>query len=296
MEAPRLLELPDGRTLAFDDLGPADGEPVVYLHGTPDSRLARHPDDALTASTGARLIAVDRPGCGRSDRHPLGSVTSIGDDLGHLLDHLGLHRAALLGWSAGGLAALGAGVLLGERTSAMALVGTLPPAEAYADPDVVAALGSARRPFVELAHEVPPAELGRELAPHLVPQPLTPELALEHVLDTAGERGRRELALVPGAAEQMARSLEECVSAGLGGLEDDIARQLQPGLDLDQVTAPVKTIHGSEDGTSPPEVGAWLVARLAHGTLEVVPGGGHQLLLPHWARILAALVAEARDH
>ena len=290
-----MLELPDGRTLAFDDLGPAHAEPVVYLHGTPDSRLARHPDDTLAASTGARLIALDRPGAGRSDRHPGASLTALGDDLGHLLDHLGLERAALLGWSAGGLAALGAAAVLGERVSAVGLVGTLPPVEAYGDADLVAALGPSRRPFAELSREVPAAELAFELAPHLVPQPLTAGLALEHVLEAAGERGRRELAMVSGAAEQMARSLQECVIGGMGGLEDDIVLQLQPGLDLSRVAAPVRTVHGSHDATSPPEVGVWLVAHLLKGVLEVVPDGGHQLLIPRWVGILEALVADATD-
>jgi pimeloyl-ACP methyl ester carboxylesterase len=296
VEEPRLLQLPDGRTLAFDDLGPPEATPVVYLHGTPDSRLARHPDDALTASTGARLIPIDRPGAGRSDRNPGASLTALGDDLERLLDHLVVERAALLGWSAGGLAALGAAAARGERVSAVALVGTLPPVEAHADDALVSALGPARRPFVELAREVPAEELAAELAPNLVPQPLTAGLALEHVLEAAGEGGRRELHAVRGAAEQMALSLQECVRAGMGGLEDDIVLQLQPGLDLSRVTAPVRTIHGSADLTSPPEVGAWLVAHLARGVREVVPDAGHQLLLPHWVRILEALVADATDH
>src|SRR5687768_13283575 len=41
--APSTLRLPDGRTLAFDDIGDPGAPAVVYLHGTPDSRLARPP-------------------------------------------------------------------------------------------------------------------------------------------------------------------------------------------------------------------------------------------------------------
>ena len=39
------FDLPDGRRLCFDDVGDPDGPVVVYVHGTPDSRRARHPDD-----------------------------------------------------------------------------------------------------------------------------------------------------------------------------------------------------------------------------------------------------------
>ena len=57
---PQLFELPDGRHLAYDEVGAADGTPIVYLHGTPDSRLSRHPDAAVASALGVRLIAIDR--------------------------------------------------------------------------------------------------------------------------------------------------------------------------------------------------------------------------------------------
>ena len=50
--APSTLTLPDGRTLAYDDVGDPAGTPVVYLHGTPDSRLARPPDSTAGAAIG----------------------------------------------------------------------------------------------------------------------------------------------------------------------------------------------------------------------------------------------------
>src|SRR5687767_7492450 len=51
----RTVALGGGRTLALDDVGDPAGAPVLYLHGTPDSRLARHPDDDLAAAAGVRL-------------------------------------------------------------------------------------------------------------------------------------------------------------------------------------------------------------------------------------------------
>jgi pimeloyl-ACP methyl ester carboxylesterase len=293
VEAPHLLRLPDGRTLAYDDVGDPNGTPVVYLHGTPDSRLARHPDDSVAAAAGVRLIAVDRPGAGDSDVHAPGTLTAVGEDLAHLLDDLGIARAALLGWSAGGLFALAAATVLGDRVQGVGLVATLPPAEAYADEALVAALGPARRAFVEMAAELSPAELSGELAPYLVPQPLTPALALEHVLESAGELGREELAAVPGAAEQLAWALEASVQNGLAGIEHDLALQLEPGLDLATIGAPVRSFHGVEDGTSPPEVGAWLAAHLPLAVLDMVPGAGHHLLFPRWRGILRALLRDA---
>jgi pimeloyl-ACP methyl ester carboxylesterase len=279
--------LPDGRTLAYDDVGAAGGAPVLYLHGTPDSRLARHPDDGIAERCGVRLLAVDRPGAGDSALDPAASPTSLGRDVGTLLDDLDLRSVALLGWSSGGLAALGAASVLGERVAGVVLVCTMPPAEAYDDPAVVAALGPTRRPLVELAREVPAAELAAEVAPHLVPPGLTPTLALEHVLEGAGNVGRAELAAVPGSAERLAEGLVAGTAQGLRVVEQDLRHQLTPGLDLSAVVAPVRTLHGCDDGTSPPAVGRWLAAHLPRArTEEVGPMAGHHLLFPRWEAIL----------
>ena len=64
------LKLPDGRQLAYELFGSAKGRPVVFHHGTGDSRLARHPDDRLITEAGVLLITVDRPGYGGSSPLP----------------------------------------------------------------------------------------------------------------------------------------------------------------------------------------------------------------------------------
>jgi len=292
VEAPRTLRLPDGRTLAYDDVGDPDGSPLVYLHGTPDSRLARPPDH-VTAAAGVRLLAVDRPGAGDSDRAPWAGLAALGEDLQALLEHVGVPRALLVGWSAGGLGALAAATVMGERVLGIGLVAPVPPVEAYEDDALVAAMGPGRRHFVELAREVPRAELAGEVAPYLVPDPLSPQIALEHVLEAAGERGRQELAEVPGAVEALVAGLEASVRQGRPALVEDVVRQLEPGLDLALVTAPVRTFHGASDGASPPEVGAWLVSRLPNAVLDLSPDAGHHLLFPRWRGILRALRRDA---
>lgn len=282
----RRIELADGRHLALDDVGDPVGRAVVYLHGTPDSRLARHPDDGLAAALGVRLLAVDRPGAGDSELHPGATLTSLGDDLLVALEALDLATVDLLGWSSGGLAALGAATVLGTRVSSITLVASLPPAEAYADPAVVAALGPTRAPLIEMASEMAPAELAAEVAPYLVPSPLTPALALEHVLEGAGVQGRAELAAVPGSADALARGLEAGVAQGLGGIEQDIRHQMTLGLDLVRIAASVRAVHGELDGVAPPAVGAWLARHLPSCRAETVAGASHHLLFPCWEGLL----------
>ena len=290
----RSLCLPDGRELAYDDVGDPASVTVVYLHGTPDSRQGRPPDPA-TIGADVRLLAVDRPGFGDSDLDPGATLATLGDDLARLLDEVEVERSVVLGWSGGGLAALGAATseALAGRVAALGLIGTLPPAEAYDDPDVLAALGDGRRAFAEIAREIPAAELAEEVAPLLVPRPVDAAIARAHVLELAGPTGRAELEGVPGAVDALTAGVQASVQHGVQGLRGDIERQLERGLDLGAVSCPVRTFHGSLDEISPPEVGTWLVARLPDAVLDLTPGAGHHLLFPRWRGILRALRRDA---
>src|SRR5215217_2993358 len=71
-----IITLKDGRKLGFALYGPATGQPVLYFHGTPSSRLEPLLLNAydinlvtLLESAAVRLIAVDRPGMGLSSLH-----------------------------------------------------------------------------------------------------------------------------------------------------------------------------------------------------------------------------------
>ena len=67
------FSLADGRLLGYAFYGPEGGRPVLYLHGTPSSRLEPliiniwgHSLTDLLQQYNIRLIAVDRPGMGLS--------------------------------------------------------------------------------------------------------------------------------------------------------------------------------------------------------------------------------------
>src|SRR5262252_963321 len=94
------LRLRDGRQMAYLDLGPPTGLPLLCCHGTPGSRLEFRSAAPHAAALGTRLIAPDRPGYGGSDFRR-GSLLDWADDGAALLDALGLPRAAVLGVSGG---------------------------------------------------------------------------------------------------------------------------------------------------------------------------------------------------
>lgn len=85
--------------------GPADGAPVVLLHGFPEFWYAwRHPLKRLAAA-GFRVIAPDQRGYNLSDK-PAGidayRVEVLADDIAGLIDALGFRQVNLVGHDWGG--------------------------------------------------------------------------------------------------------------------------------------------------------------------------------------------------
>jgi non-heme chloroperoxidase len=130
----------DGLRLAYDDVGDRDGEPIVLLHGfAADRRLNwKLPGwyDTL-ANAGYRVLALDARGHGLSAKpsdieayRPQG----IAGDALRLLDHLGLRKACLFGYSMGGRNACWLLAHHGRRFRAVVIGGTglnlLAPADA----------------------------------------------------------------------------------------------------------------------------------------------------------------------
>lgn len=289
-----MFTLPDGRTLGYDDVGDPSGRPVVYLHGTPDSRLARHPDDSLAAAAGVRLVAVDRPGYG--DSAPATPDTPVPEvfehfaaDLRTLLDHLGIDQVTLVAWSGGALAALAAAPsgALATSVARLVIVAGVVPREAY-DDDAIRRADTTRTDLLRLAETMPPADLAEMLAPY----PCDHALAAEHQREQRSPSDHAALEQVPGAVDQMASALAKAVRNGLAGVATDVVAQNYRGAvpDLDRVNTPVQLWYGSDDQVAPPAFGAWYADQLPHAELEVIEGAGHDLFITRWPDLIPRLL------
>ncbi|MBL8119381.1 MAG: alpha/beta hydrolase [Anaerolineae bacterium] len=106
------------------DRGPADGEPVVLLHGFLGSVIDWTNTIPALTEAGYRVIAFDRPPFGLSDkRTDLDYSTKAMSELtAGLLDELEITQAALVGHSAGGLVAADFTLRYPDRVTRLVLV------------------------------------------------------------------------------------------------------------------------------------------------------------------------------
>jgi pimeloyl-ACP methyl ester carboxylesterase len=104
-----------------------DGPPLVLIHGSRPSALFFLP--LMERLSGARAIAVDRPGFGLSDGADLprtGYREAAVDCLSAVLDNLGLEDATLLGHSFGGIWALWYALAQPRRVRRLIMLGAGP--------------------------------------------------------------------------------------------------------------------------------------------------------------------------
>ena len=109
--------LPDGRVLAYLEIGEPSWPCLFFFHGAPLSRLhLAYLADGFVAEK-IRVIAPERPGYGRSSPQPGRTLAGWSSDVRALADALGADRFLVSGHSSGGPYAVSCAALLSERVA-----------------------------------------------------------------------------------------------------------------------------------------------------------------------------------
>lgn len=281
------LQLPDGRTLAYADFGPNDGQPVIYFHGSPSSRL--EPlflnNDILTRFN-LRIIAPDRPGMGGSDFLPGRSFSHWPADVIALADSLGIKQFAVMGNSGGGPYVAVCAAKIPERLRSAVIVS-----------------GGWRMDWPEAKAGMPfPNRLVMNLARYA---PWLLRLMLSAMGGIAlGER-EKELAQMkkrmppadyetltkPGQLEAFGQSIRESLRQGTKGATWDLQQYVHEfDFRLDEIRMPLTWFHGEKDVNSPIALVRKVVKDLATIRLITYPDEAHlSTLINHQEEIGQAL-------
>lgn len=270
MEADHLVSLPGGVELSFREVGAATGRPVLYLHGTPSSRMeAGGQLGEVAATLGLRILAPDRPGYGRTPfvRY---DVRGYPEHIMSLLDVLEVGEIGIIGVSGGGRYACACGARLGSRVTRTALIASTAPSD-LEGARVTWSKGD--RQLYGLAVRAPwllrfsLAVMARRIRsdPKRVPE-LFNDLPPED--DAVLAR--------PEVQRLLTATMTETFHQGVRGAVHDIGLEARPwNIDLATIETPVDVWHGRKDTLVPVAQGQAVARVIPTANLRALPEEGH---------------------
>jgi len=296
---PELARLPDGRMAQLWQGGAATGPVVFFGHGCPDSRLAARSGQPAAERVGVRLVAVNRPGYGRSDPAESGHL-SVADDTVAVADLLGIDRFAVLGMSVGGPYALACAVRHPRRVTAVGLVASPGNVPAMRPPWHRDDLAYDQQAFVQRLATSSVADSVALMRPEFeqyVAQ-VDPDDPDDEALADRWTTG------LPTLDEPLMRALPRAhlAAAAREALADpdgylrDAALTFRPWEFRPELLTCLTTLwYGELDPNAPPRNGQWIAEHVAGARLVVRAGTAHAgALMLHWDEILSTLVRASR--
>ena len=260
-----------GVSLHYDVQG--SGTPLLLISGLGQSSLVWAPivpllEDRFTC------ITFDNRGTGRSSVPPGPyRIDDMADDVAGLLEHLELGPVSAVGWSLGGSVLQSLLVRHGERLTRAVLLSAFPSYTAVQHAWLDAGLALRRSGLDPVS-----------IALHGMAWGYTPRALSDH----------RAL------AAQAARIRDDPWPTSLAGFEAQAAglRVYASQPHLPEADTPTLVLTGAEDVLTPVAQAVEMAALLPRGTLQVLPRGGHGMVLEYpddTVRALIGFLASAPD-
>lgn len=267
-----LATLKDGRKLAYEDYGDANGRPVLLLHGTPGSRLWSSGSFDDAGSNGIRIITNERPGYGLTDPSLKASLEGFMNDLKELLGILQLDKFSVVSVSGGSPFALACAYYLPKRLQNVYIVAGIAPPEASKEGmDINNRIG-----FWLLKHARPVYRYLANQSRNLVIQ--HPEKYLKYIRHSLPEEDVRLLE-DPQVVTDLILHLTEAYRNGIKGIEyDSTIISNSWGFELKDIKVKVKLWHGRNDTLSPCSMAQFMSSGISDSELRIFENAGHLIL------------------
>jgi pimeloyl-ACP methyl ester carboxylesterase len=279
------FRLANGCVLAYCEFGDPAGPLVFYFHGTPGSRLEPGLIDAEARAAGLHIIAIDRPGIGRSTYQTGRRICDWPHDVVQLADALGYAGSAfgVIGFSGGAPYATACARLIPHRLTHVAVVSGHGPLGA---PGVSA--GSADKVIGLIMRRPRLSRMGLNFVSRRLDR--QPDKVARRVMRSWAEVDRQLVLCNPHYYEFLIDNLDEAVRSGVDGLATDV-RLLGGPWDFDLCDIQgvrVSIWQGGCDTISPPSTGRYFHSHIAGSEYHIDPRAAHVTMFKwHAAEILS---------
>lgn len=288
-----VLRLRDSRDLGWLEVGDAQGIAVFAFHGSPGLGRQFAVYDPAARECGVRLIAVDRPGYGRSSYQSRRLLREWPADVRQLADFIGLERFAVIGHSAGGPHALACARFLPERVLGC---GVLSGAASQATSPLTEGMIRTNRMQVAVYRHWPQSWDAMAAAVWKVTSPLLnpvlgygrrhPEQGLERMLRMMPPRDV-EVMSRPEVRRELLSEVQDFDSRVVRTSVQDMAIVFRDwGFSIEDIEVPVHFWHGDSDRNVPISHAYYQAEDIPCATVHDCPGEGHWLLVDHMPEVL----------
>jgi pimeloyl-ACP methyl ester carboxylesterase len=280
------IRLKDGRLLGYAEYGAPQGKPVFFFHGWIGSRLDFRPNDAIAHSLGARVIAIDRPGCGLSDFKPGRTILDWPNDVAELADSLGIDQFAVSGHSFGGPYVAACAYKIPGRLTAAGIVAGIGPLNR---PGATSGLPTLPRLALWMAGHAP-LLLGKPYIWQMVWLTRHPNI-LWKGLSSQLPKAEVEMLSRPEFVGFLDGMSEMFRSGNRGALWDARAFACPWEFRVEDIRMKVYLWYGEADGNVPLQMGEYYKRAIPECGATFYPGEGHFIMYSRAEEILRTLIS-----
>ena len=271
--AEQSLSLADWRELGIAQFGDPGGFPLLWFHGTPGARRQIPPDaPAYAKRSKVRLIAPERPGVGWSTSHGDRTLLSFTEDIGELVDALGISRFGVAGLSGGGPHVLAVAHEFPDRVVGAALLGSMVPMHG---PDAPSDLPDLLPIALRTVHRLrgPLSDLMTQVLKRIKPEHI--DVVMPLALKILPENDSQIIG-TPGFSQMFSEDLYEASRVQFRAQIHDLSALAQDwGFSPRNLQAPVMSWHGAADMLVPLSHAQHLVNLIPNAELVSIEDQGH---------------------
>ncbi|KST66372.1 hypothetical protein BC008_26245 [Mastigocoleus testarum BC008] len=271
------VRVDDGRQIAYCEYGDPQGKPVFYFHGTPGSRYEPSFGDRAGKEYGYRIIALDRPGMGRSDYVKNRRLLDWSQDVKEVAKQLGVRRFGVIGASGGGAYTLACSYAIPELLEFSVVMGSWGPVAT--EPKLWEEMAPLDRFFAKLSKSAPwifyvPFSFIGYAAKRMSPQGFMK--SLESSMSVADKLLAADEELAQFYADDIAEGFRQGVR---GPADDAIILYGEWGFRVEEIKIEVHLFHGEEDRFAPYSYAAYFDEKIPQTKLNRYPKEGHLFIV-----------------